>query len=179
MIPLGSISLKRSTAIQEARAKVRAVTERLTDDPVVAIRVATAVSEMARRFVRGGVDPAVTLAIDTERSPALKLAFLDSGDFPPTEFLSPFFARVEPIRSAADGRKELVVTWPLPQIDLSDAQVRGLLFACWWNRNRATNWSVSFRKRTSSFSAPSRTCKGRQRPRSEWRASSTSVATSR
>ncbi|NIW24981.1 MAG: SpoIIE family protein phosphatase, partial [Gammaproteobacteria bacterium] len=126
MIPLGSISLQRSTAVQESRTKVREVAERLTGDAVVAVRLATAVSEMARRFVRGGVDASVELAIDTEKSPQLRFTFSDTDALPPTAFLIPFFSRVYPVRSNADGRNEIVATWPLPDVVPSDGLVRAL-----------------------------------------------------
>jgi sigma-B regulation protein RsbU (phosphoserine phosphatase) len=126
MISLGSIPMKRATAVQESRTKVREVTERLTGDSVVAARLATAVSEMARRFVRGGVDPSVELAIDTDRAPVLRFTFSDTDHLPATSFLAPFFGRVEPERSNADGRKEVVAMWPLSEPAPSEAQVRAL-----------------------------------------------------
>jgi sigma-B regulation protein RsbU (phosphoserine phosphatase) len=126
MISLGVISLKRASAVQESRTKVREVVERLTGDGVVAARLAAAVSEMARRFVRGGVDPSVEMTIYADRAPMLQFAFSDTHDLPPTSFLAPFFSTLEPERENAEGRREVIATWSLSESAPSVTQVRAL-----------------------------------------------------
>jgi hypothetical protein len=66
MIPLGSIAIRQSASILEARNKIRTVAETVLHDAVGATRVATATSEIARLLLREGNDSRIDVGLDIQ-----------------------------------------------------------------------------------------------------------------
>ena len=68
MIALGTIRINPGTGFIEARRKLLLVGEQLTGDPIVATRLATAVSQFCRVLARESSAPAVSLGLGGDRS---------------------------------------------------------------------------------------------------------------
>ena len=96
MIKLGTVGITQRHSIIEVRNKVRFVAEALTDDSVLATRLATATSEMVRVLVAQSIRPRLEVSIkNSEQSFALVLSFYDEQRLPRPSFLERFFDRVD------------------------------------------------------------------------------------
>jgi len=96
MIQLGTVGITQRHSIIEVRNKVRFVAEALTDDSVLATRLATATSEMVRVLVAQSIRPRLEVSIkNSEQSFALVLSFYDEQRLPRPSFLERFFDRVD------------------------------------------------------------------------------------
>jgi hypothetical protein len=92
MIELGHIRLQHRTSVYEARKKIRGLADALGFDPVVATRLATAVSEATRELLRSSREPRIAVALAMELSPPrLVLDFEGRGATPPLVGLTAFF----------------------------------------------------------------------------------------
>ncbi len=96
MIQLGTVGITQRHSIIEVRNKVRFVAEALTDDSVLATRLATATSEMVRVLVAQSIRPRLEVSIkNSEQSFALVLSFYDEQRLPRPSVLDRFFDRVD------------------------------------------------------------------------------------
>ncbi len=96
MIQLGTVGITQRHSIIEVRNKVRFVAEALTDDAVLATRLATATSEMVRVLVAQSIRPRLEVSIkNSEQSFALVLSFYDEQRLPRPSVLDRFFDRVD------------------------------------------------------------------------------------
>jgi signal transduction histidine kinase/CheY-like chemotaxis protein len=92
MIELGHIRLSHRTSVYEARKKIRGLADALGYDPIVATRLATAVSEATRELLRSSREPRIAVALATELSPpSLVLDFEGRGELPHLVGLTGFF----------------------------------------------------------------------------------------
>jgi signal transduction histidine kinase/DNA-binding response OmpR family regulator/HPt (histidine-containing phosphotransfer) domain-containing protein len=69
MIELGQIQLQHGSSVYDARNKIRSLANALGYDPVEATRLASAVSEAARKMRRDNLDPVITIALAMDFSP--------------------------------------------------------------------------------------------------------------
>ena len=83
MIALGRISLQHRSSVYDARNKIRGLAGALGYDPIEVTRLATAISEVARKLHRQSIDPAITVVLATDCSPPqLILEFECRGTMP-------------------------------------------------------------------------------------------------
>jgi len=83
MIELGHIRLQHQTSVYEARKKIRGLADALGYDPIVATRLATAVSQATRELLRSSREPRIAVALALETSPLrLVLDFEGRGALP-------------------------------------------------------------------------------------------------
>jgi sigma-B regulation protein RsbU (phosphoserine phosphatase) len=95
MIDLGAIVLGRSQSIPFIRKKVFRVVQELDRDGILATRVGTAVSEMARLLGRTGTNPRLELGLQHAGGHVeLVLSFTDTTELPSPSSLSAFFTRI-------------------------------------------------------------------------------------
>ena len=64
MIIIGKIQINHSKSFIEARNKIRAVAELLTDDNLLPIRLATATSQICRSLPRKNASPFISVQMD-------------------------------------------------------------------------------------------------------------------
>lgn len=92
MIALGRINLQHRSSAYDARNKIRGLVSALGYDPIESTRLATAVSEAARKLHRLGVEPGIAVALATDCSPPqLILDFECRGRMPELVGLAGFF----------------------------------------------------------------------------------------
>ena len=102
MTHLGSIPITRSESSREARNKIRRVVETLVGDTVLATRLATSTSEMARSLLREAAAPRIDVDLHFhDRRYDLALTFSGHHWAPRTELLSKFFDEVQRVRPAS------------------------------------------------------------------------------
>jgi len=114
MIELGHIRLQHQTSVYEARKKIRGLADALGYDPIVATRLATAVSEATRELLRSSREPRIAVALDMELSrPRLALDFEGRGAIPHLVGLTGFFDGLQQ-KSSQDGFLGLRASKQLP-----------------------------------------------------------------
>jgi signal transduction histidine kinase/DNA-binding response OmpR family regulator len=92
VIELGYIRLQHRTSVYEARKKIRGLADALGYDPIVATRLATAVSEATRELLRSSREPRIAVALAMELSPPrLVLDFEGRDAVPQLVGLTGFF----------------------------------------------------------------------------------------
>jgi signal transduction histidine kinase/DNA-binding response OmpR family regulator len=92
VIELGHIRLQHRTSVYEARKKIRGLADALGYDPIVATRLATAVSQATRELLRSTREPRIAVALATELSPPrLVLDFEGRDEIPQPIGLTGFF----------------------------------------------------------------------------------------
>ena len=103
---LGSIVIAQPQSILEARNKIRVVVESLAGDPVLAARLATATSEMARALLRETTEARIEVDLDGQgRRCGLVLTFFATEWTPRLDLLSKFFDVAAPVsRPSGAGR---------------------------------------------------------------------------
>ena len=69
MIELGRIRLRHRSSVYDARKKIRGLADALGYDPILATRLATAVSEATRVLLRSGREPRIAVALAMKLSP--------------------------------------------------------------------------------------------------------------
>jgi len=96
MIRLGSIAIRQSASILEARNKIRVVAETVLQDAVVATRVATATSEIARLLLREGNSSRIEVGLDIQaRARWLVLGFIGHRPLSGVDQILGFFDEVD------------------------------------------------------------------------------------
>jgi hypothetical protein len=114
VIELGHIRLQHRTSVYEARKKIRGLADALGYDPIVATRLATAVSEATRELLRSSREPRIAVALAMEISPPqLVLDFEGRGEIPHLAGLTGFFDGLKQ-KSSQDGFQGLRATQQLP-----------------------------------------------------------------
>ena len=114
MIELGHIRLRHQTSVYEARKKIRGLADALGYDPIVATRLATAVSEATREMLRSSREPRIAVALAMEASPPrLVLDFEGRGATPQLVGLTGFFDGLKQ-KEAQDGFLGLRASKRLP-----------------------------------------------------------------
>jgi sigma-B regulation protein RsbU (phosphoserine phosphatase) len=114
MISLGSITVARESSVYEARRKVRQVVEKLTGDPLVATRLATAASELARGMARGEGAGRIDAAVRRGNGGAsFVLSAVSGAPLPDLERVNGFF---DEVRRPDDSEQDHVLecTFRLP-----------------------------------------------------------------
>ena len=125
MIALGQISLQHRTSVYDARNKVRGLANALGYDPIDTTRLATAVSEAARKLHRNSLEPCIAVALAMELSPPqLALDFECRGETPEFAGLAGFFDSLS-WRSIREGSRTLraLKRLPNPAFEATDAFV--------------------------------------------------------
>jgi hypothetical protein len=123
MIEFGHIRLQHRTSVYTARRKIRGLADALGYDPIVATRLATAVSEAARELLRSGREPRIAVAVVKDPSQAqLVLDFESRGATEELSRLAGFFDAVSR-RVTPDGFHALraVKRLPNPAFDVTEA----------------------------------------------------------
>jgi signal transduction histidine kinase len=116
MIELGHIRLRHQTSVYEARKKIRGLADALGYDPIVATRLATAVSEATREMLRSSREPRIAVALAMEPSPPrLVLDFEGRGASPQLVGLTGFFDGLKR-KEAQDGFLGLRASKRLPNL---------------------------------------------------------------
>ena len=126
MIALGRINLQHRSSVYDARNKIRGLASALGYDPIEATRLATAVSEAARKLHRQSVEPGIAVSLATDCSPPqLILDFECRGIMPELAGLAGFFECLRK-RPARDG---LHVVRALKQVPKAAPQATDALIA--------------------------------------------------
>ncbi len=121
MIELGRISLEHSTSIYDARGKIRRLAGALGFDGIETTRLATAVSEAARKLQRAGPEPSIGLALTTS-PPQLIVDFHCGGDLPELTGIAGFFDGLrQVVREDGPGHLRALRTLPNSAFNPSDA----------------------------------------------------------
>lgn len=127
MISLGSIAIRQSASILEARNKIRTVADAVLHDAVSATRVATATSELARLLLREGDSARIEVSLEIQSgSPWLALDFISHQPLSGVDELVGFFDEVD---GPHDVRGESLVRGlvSLPSVGLpDDGSIAGL-----------------------------------------------------
>ena len=114
MIALGQISLQHRTSMYDARKKIRGLANALGYDPIEATRLATAVSDAARRMQQDTREPRIAVALAMEFSPPqLVLDFECRGEIPEVAGLVGFFDSLSQ-RDTRDGFQSIRALKRLP-----------------------------------------------------------------
>ena len=93
---LGSIAIRQPESVLEARKKIRLVTEAVTGDSLIATRLATVTSVLARRMARENTSPRIEVSIDdSQRCRVLSVDFVGQEHCPDAALLTSFFDDVE------------------------------------------------------------------------------------
>ncbi len=125
MIELGRICLQHRTSVHDARSKVRGLANALGYDAIETTRLATAVSEAARRLRNNNIEPYITVGLAMEFSPPqLVLDFECRDETPDVGGLRGFFDCLSQ-RSVRDGFRCLraLKHLPNPAFEASEAFV--------------------------------------------------------
>jgi len=125
MIELGRISLTHETSVHDARNKIRGLASALGYDAIETTRLATAVSEAARRLRRNNTEPCIAVALAMELSPPqLVLDFECRGETRELAGLAGFFDCLSR-SSVGDGQHRLraLKHLPDPAFEATDAFV--------------------------------------------------------
>ncbi|MBW2271587.1 MAG: response regulator, partial [Deltaproteobacteria bacterium] len=125
MIALGQIRLRHRSSVYDARNKVRGLANALGYDPIETTRLATAVSDAARKLRRSDAEPCIAVALAMDLSPPqLVLDFECRGEIPELVGLAGFFDRLSP-RRGRDGCQGLraLKRLPNPAFEATDAFV--------------------------------------------------------
>ena len=171
MMELGRIPIRHQTAVGEARRKLRIVTEELTRDPILATRVATAVSEMTRTLLRRGDQPHIRVSLESNGDQAtLVLSFADRQPLPSMDFIQTLVDSVDP--SSSDGQKGYVArafcALPVP-LSVDAAKIDHLrTIVEEKSRNRLmSDLQIKNRELQESFESLKRTTSAKERMESE------------
>jgi signal transduction histidine kinase/DNA-binding response OmpR family regulator len=112
MIELGHIRLQHQTSVYEARKKIRGLADALGYAPIVATRLATAVSEATRELLRSGREPRIAVALELSPS-RLVLDFESRVAIPHLASLAGFFDGLQQ-KGSQDGFLGLRASKQLP-----------------------------------------------------------------
>ena len=112
MIELGHIRLQHRTSVYEARKKIRGLADALGYDPIVATRLATAVSQATRELLRSGREPRIAVALELSPS-RLVLDFESRVAIPHLASLAGFFDGLQQ-KGSQDGFLGLRASKQLP-----------------------------------------------------------------
>jgi signal transduction histidine kinase/DNA-binding response OmpR family regulator len=114
VIELGTIRLQSRTAVYDARNKIRGLADTLGYDPIVATRLATAVSEATRALRRDSREPRIAVSLAMDHAPPHLVLDFEARDVTPTlAGLEGFFDGLSQ-RSHADGFQALRASMRLP-----------------------------------------------------------------
>jgi sigma-B regulation protein RsbU (phosphoserine phosphatase) len=158
MKPLGTISLRHEATIQEARRKVRQVVELLTGSRMLAVRIATATSQICRHIVTHTSKGNLTVEFGTHRDQqAFALHFEAPLGLPSSSEFQPFFNVIQ--QTAGPGVRALKVLADtedpsqalVDQVkQILDRKERDELMAELQVRNQELNRSLDDLRRTTS-----------------------------
>ncbi|MBH8563525.1 PP2C family protein-serine/threonine phosphatase [Nostoc sp. CENA67] len=96
MITLGSIFINQHSSLNEVRKKVLTIVKLLSEETIVATRVATATSEMCRTLYKLSIIFEIEFALNTTiNHSALWLNFTANQSLPGINLLTPFFDQVQ------------------------------------------------------------------------------------
>jgi len=170
VIELGSVSLAHVGSVRQVRKKIRLLTMQLIDEPLLATRIATAVSELSRHLVDRGGEPRIEVGLrQAEGRTELEICFTDLEPIPRLPFLDAFFDRVEYDRK--EGQKHFIRAWcAIPRAGLVDARAASRLRHMVEQKSRdelVTDLEIKNRELVESFENLRRTTFAKERMESE------------
>ena len=170
MIDLGVVRLAGVESVREARNKIRELTLELARDSLLATRVATAVSEMARRLLDKEAEAHIEVGIrQTDRFAELEIAFAGANPIPRPDFLAAFFDRVES-GTSAEGKHAIRAVSELPAVTTLDDRTVAHLTRVLEQKSRdelMAELQVKNRELLESFENLRRTTSAKERMESE------------
>ena len=100
MINLGITRLNNPHYLYDIRQNILRLVQLLTEDKIVATRLAAVTSQMNRLLLDKGVQPRLSLLLDLNSKPAvLSFIFTTKNQLEPPSFIDAFFDRLTPINS--------------------------------------------------------------------------------
>ena len=122
MTSLGTIPIRSSASIREARNKIHGLVTHLEFDPVTATRFAVITSEVGHMLSRSGADSRITVALIRHNgSTGLQLGFESKGEIGMTERLRPFFDELS-VTTSADGYSSVLAFTALGRTDFQPTE---------------------------------------------------------